>query len=90
MDAKKLHNANVMVWSSKRGKDIRRRPEDELGAKVSVATESEVIKVLLELGDFVRGLDRSHAGGTIVLPEPDTLEGVVGPRAGHTTHGNKK
>jgi hypothetical protein len=30
---------------------------------VSVAAESEVIKVLLELGDFVRGLDGSHTGG---------------------------
>ena len=76
-----------MLWPSKRRKVIRRRPEDELGAKVSVAAESEVIKVLLELGDFVRGLDRSHARGIIVLLEPDTLDGVVGPKAGRTTLG---
>ena len=53
VDAKKLHNARVVLWPSRRRKDIRRRPEDELGAKVSVAAETEVIKVLLELGDFM-------------------------------------
>ena len=56
VDAKELHNARAMpvLWPSKRRKVICRRPEDELGAKVSVAAESEVIKVLLEIGDFVR------------------------------------
>jgi hypothetical protein len=53
VDAKKLHNARVVLRPSRRRKDIRRRSEDELGAKVSVAAETEVIKVLLELGDFV-------------------------------------
>jgi hypothetical protein len=53
VDAKKLHNASVVLWPSRRRKDICRRPEDELGAKVSIAAETEVIKALLELGDFV-------------------------------------
>lgn len=79
VDAKKLHNARVVLWPSRRRKDIRRRPEDELGAKVSVTTEAEVIKVLLELGDFVLGLDGSHAGEIVVLPEIDTLGGLAGP-----------
>lgn len=53
VDTEKLHNARVMLWPTRWRKDIRRRPEDELGATVSVAAESEVIEVLLELGDFV-------------------------------------
>ena len=53
VDAEKLHNARVVLWASRRHKDIRRRPEDELGAQVSVAADTEVIKVLLELGGFV-------------------------------------
>ena len=53
VDAKKLHDAGVVLWPSRRRKDICRRPEDELGAKVSVAAETEVIKVLLEFWDFV-------------------------------------
>jgi hypothetical protein len=32
--------------------------------------------VLLELGDFV-----PHAGGIVILPEPDTPGGVAGPGA---------
>lgn len=53
IDTKKLHNTSVVLWPSRQCKDICRHPEDELGAKVSVATEAKVIQVLLKLGDFV-------------------------------------
>lgn len=53
IDRKKLHNMSVVLWPSRRRKDICRRPEDELGPKVSVAVETKVIKVFLQLGDFV-------------------------------------
>ena len=52
---------------------------------VSVTTEAEVIKVLLELGDFICGLDGSHAEIFIVLPEPDTLGRLAGSWAGRKT-----
>ena len=50
---KMLHNARVVLWPRRWRKDIRRRPEDELGAKKSVVAETKVVKVLLELGDIV-------------------------------------
>jgi hypothetical protein len=41
VDAKQLHEAKVVLWPSRRRKDIRRCPENELGARVSLATETE-------------------------------------------------
>ena len=53
VDTKKLHNTRVVLWPSRGCKDIHRCPEDELGARMSVATETKVIKMSLELGDFI-------------------------------------
>ena len=53
MNAKKLHNARVILWLSRGHKDIYRHPEDELEDRVSIATETKVIKVSLELDDFI-------------------------------------
>ena len=62
VDRENLHNTRVVLWPSRRRKDIQRRPEDELRAKTSVATETEVVEVFFELGGLVRGLGGNHAG----------------------------
>ena len=52
-----------------------------LGPRWLISAETEVIKVLLGLGD----LDGTHAERIVVLPEADTLGGGTGPGAGQKT-----
>ena len=55
-DLKKLkrpYRARVVLWPGRRGKLILRTPVDELGAKLTVATDIEVKEMFFELGDIV-------------------------------------
>ena len=53
LDFKKPYRARVVLWSVRRRKPILRTPVDELGAKLTVATDIEVKEMLFEYGDMV-------------------------------------
>ena len=64
VDWSKLHVTKFLLWPRGRCEDILGRPEDQLGTPVSGTPETEIVKVGLELGDFMgRGLDRRNTEG---------------------------
>ena len=76
VNTKKLLNMKVVLWPSGWCKDVLRCPEDKFQARLSIATDTEIVKVLFRLRDFVYRLDRSYAN--IVLPDPDIFREVAG------------
>lgn len=53
VDFENLHDTRDVLWPNRWCKNIIRCPEDELGAKMLVSTETKIIEVLLKLGDIV-------------------------------------
>jgi hypothetical protein len=76
IDWQKLHDTKVLLWPRGWCEDILGRPEYQLRTTVSGTTDTEIVKVSLELADIMgRGIDgRNAGGGEVVLPE---IGGVV-------------
>jgi hypothetical protein len=79
VDWPKPHETRILLWPGGRCEDILGCPEDQLGTPASGTSDTEIVKVGLELGDIVaRGLDgRNAGGGGVLLPETAVVGGVV-------------
>ena len=78
VDGEKLHHTKVLHWPRGWREDICGRPVDELGAKLSLAADTIIVEVGLELGDTMgSGVDGNEAGRIVVVPEPEMLGGTA-------------
>ncbi len=67
VDGEKLHHTNILRWPRGWREDIRGRPVDQLGAKMSLSADAEIVEVRLELGDAVAsGVDGNQAGSIVI------------------------